>query len=539
MMKYSSSFLIFLFLLLLTTLWFGACEVNSNKPKPAKRIAILVGDKSHPATLHEYLKNARLIKVMLDNVKLPEKIQTAIYYQGWPENTADLDSADLILTLSDGRDGPNGVEVPFMTDERMEIIQKQLDRGCGFMTFHFSTFTPDKYGDEILNWVGGYFDWENEKGEREWYSDIEFLEEEIELPNKLHPIANGVKPFKVIEEYYYNLRFPGSDPRFSAIVNVPELGSSRSHGDVVAWAIEREDGGRGFGTSMGHYYANWKNQDYRKLILNAIVWTAGIEVPANGIEVSFYTDKEVTRKLYETEYKGLILTGNDYPGHKWKETTPEIKKAVEESGTIYFDISTNINDLYQYDLRDYDLLVFNYCNWEDPDPLWQESKKALKQYVENGGSLMFIHFTNGAFHYSLPGAGASDWPYYRKLCRRVWDHDDNSAHDKYGSFKVNINDPSHEITDKISSFEITDELYYNQKGEEPIHVLLSALSKDTGKEEPLAWIYEIEGLNGKSSRVFQTVLGHGPESLKSEEIKTILSNAALWLTRGAERWNDL
>jgi hypothetical protein len=139
-----------------------------------------------------------------------------------------LDSADLILTLSDGRDGPNGVEVPFMTEERMEIIQKQIDRGCGFMTFHFSIFTPDKYGDEILEWVGGYFDWENEIGEREWYSDIEFLEEEVELLSTHHPILNGVKPFTIIEEYYFNLRFLEPDSRFTPIINVPELSSSRS-----------------------------------------------------------------------------------------------------------------------------------------------------------------------------------------------------------------------------------------------------------------------------------------------------------------------
>lgn len=536
-MKYS--FLTFLPPLLLLFLLMGACEVNNSKLKPGKRIAILVGDKSHPATMHEYLKNARIIKVMLENVNLSEEVQVSIYYHGWPEDPGDLDSVDLILTLSDGRDGPNGVEVPFMTDERMEIIQKQIDRGCGFMTFHFSIFTPDKYGDEILEWVGGYFDWENEMGEREWYSDIEFLEEEVELLSTEHPVVNGVKPFTIIEEYYFNLRFLEADSRFAPIINIPELSSSRSGGGVVAWAIERNDGGRGFGTSIGHYYANWKNDGYRKLLLNAIVWTAGIKVPPNGIEVPYYTDRQVTERLYGKKFKGLILTGNNYPGHLWEETTPIIKEAVEENSSIHIDVSTNINDLNQYDLRDYEVIIFNYCNWEDPDPLWQGSKVALEEYVESGGGLMFIHFANGAFHYSLPEAGASDWPYYRKLCRRIWDHDSNSAHDKYGNFNVIINDASHEITKDISSFEIIDELYYNQKGSEPIHVLLSALSKDTGKEEPLAWTYELEGLNGKSTRVFQTVLGHGSESLESKEIKTILSNAAIWLARGTERWNDL
>jgi type 1 glutamine amidotransferase len=160
-------------------------------------------------------------------------------------------------------------------------------------------------------------------------------------------------------------------------------------------------------------------------------------------------------------------------------------------------------------------------------------------YVEKGGGLMFIHFANGAFHFSLPEAGESDWPYYRKLCRRVWNHHGNSTHDQYGDFYVNITDADHDITRGISGFEVKDELYYNQEGEEPVHVILSAVSKDTGNEEPQAWTYEINHPNGRKSRVFQTVMGHDTVSLKVPELQKVLSNAALWLSRGTDRWDDL
>jgi len=517
-----------------------SCNQGSNDQLGRQtRIVILAGDKSHPADLHEYIKNARLIKVMLDQATNIKNVETDIIYHGWPEDPSVLDSADLILTISDGRDGPGGVEVPFLTDERIGIIQKQVDRGCGMMTFHFSTFAPDKYGDKVLDWIGGYFDWQNDLGERDWYSDIAFLDVPVEFHSQEHPVVRGVKPFQILEEYYYDLRFRPDDPRFSPIVQVKELQAEHPGGQFVAWAIEREDGGRGFGTSLGHFYGNWKFEDYRKLLLNAIIWTAGMEVPEEGVTSSFYYDKQVTKLLFDRNYKGLILTGNNYPGHKWEETTPLLQEALEQNNEVHIDVSYNINDLYQYDLRDYDFLVFNYCNWEDPDPIWENAKAALLDYVESGGGLMFIHFANGAFHFSLPNAGASDWPYYRKLCRRVWNHNGNSTHDAYGPFSVHIVDDKHEITRGVPDFQVKDELYYNQEGEEPIHVLLSALSKDSGHEEPQAWIYELNQPTGKNTRVFQTVLGHDTVSFKVPEFKEILSNAAFWLSKGSELWNDL
>jgi hypothetical protein len=51
----------------------------------------------------------------------------------------------------------------------------------------------------------------------------------------------------------------------------------------VAWATERPDGGRGFGFTGGHVHWNWGHDDFRKLVLNAIVWCAKADVPENGV----------------------------------------------------------------------------------------------------------------------------------------------------------------------------------------------------------------------------------------------------------------
>ena len=50
------------------------------------------------------------------------------------------------------------------------------------------------------------------------------------------------------------------------------------------WAVERPDGGRGFGFTGGHFHLNWGNDNQRKVVLNAILWLAKVEIPVNGVE---------------------------------------------------------------------------------------------------------------------------------------------------------------------------------------------------------------------------------------------------------------
>lgn len=505
-----------------------------------KNLLIITGKKSHPAALHEYHKQAKLIKTMLDKAENVKGINASFYLDEWPDSV-DFAMADLILVISDGRDGPQGSEVPMMvSEERMNIVQKQVERGCGLMTFHFSTFADDADGERMLDWVGGYFDWQNEQGGREWYSAIQYRDTMVNLTNPDHPVCNGIKPFQLFEEFYYHIRFRDADKRWTPILDVPSLSGERTNGGVVAWAVEREDGGRGFGTTLGHFYGNWKNDNYRKLLLNAIVWSAGMEVPEEGVESNFFTAREVNKHLYGSEYNGLILSGNNHPAHHWEETSVYIQKMLNKDSLLHADLTDDLESLFGYDLRDYDFLLFDYCNWEDPKALDQKLKNTLINYVGSGGGLMFVHFSNGAFHFSLPNAGESDWPEYRILCRRVWDHTDSvSGHDKYGEFIVENTGKDHEITRGIDSFNISDELYFKQQGDADIEVLMTAHSKVTGKDEPMVFVYELQNENGSKSRVFQTVLGHDTVSLSVPELQKIFQRAAVWTSRNTVLWKEL
>jgi hypothetical protein len=60
--------------------------------------------------------------------------------------------------------------------------------------------------------------------------------------------------------------------------------TSWPHPEVLMWAQQRPDGRRGFGLTGGHFHANWADDDFRRVVLNALVWLSGLEVPAGGVD---------------------------------------------------------------------------------------------------------------------------------------------------------------------------------------------------------------------------------------------------------------
>ena len=265
-----------------------------------KKIVLIAGKKSHGPEgngIHDYPWSVKLLKVMFDRSSVKDKVFVEFHLDGWPKDPATLDDADTIMIISDGRDGDKFEEAAHLQSEgHIASIEKQIKRGCGFVTFHFSTFAPEKYSKQMLAWSGAYFQWETD-GKPKWYSAITTLDTDVTLCTPDHPMMRGIKPFKLKEEFYYNLRFDPQDKATKPILTVAALPGREPDGRVVAWAREREDGGRSFGTSCGHYYDNWKNDDFRKLILNAIVWTARAEVPELGVEAKFYSHDEINAAL--------------------------------------------------------------------------------------------------------------------------------------------------------------------------------------------------------------------------------------------------
>lgn len=510
-------------ILLLTLLTFGL-SLSPTHAAAKKKVVLIAGKKSHGPVgngIHDYGWSVQLLKVMLDRSNVAEQLQVEYHLDGWPKDPKTLDDADALMIVSDGRDGDKFEDAPHLASpERIRYLDSLMKKGCGFLTFHFSTFAAEKERDHVLDWSGGYFQWET-AGKRQWYSAITTREADVKLGAADHPVSRGLKPFRMREEFYYNLRFKAKDDSLRPLWVVPELKSREPDGNIVAWARERPGGGRGFGTTCGHFYDNWKHEQFRKLILNAIVWAAKGEVPKDGVESKFLTHDEIRAAQ---AIRVLMFAGNEaHQWHNWKKTTPVIKAALERDPRIRVEVSNDIEDLGRKKLSDYGVIVQNYCNWQDPTQLSDKAKTAFTTFLKDGGGLIVVHFANGAFHFSLPKAEKSDWPEYRQIVRRVWNHKAKSGHDAFGKFTVRLGDRKHPLTEGLKPFEIVDELYFQQDGEAKIEPLLVAESKVTKKLEPLAWTSEY----GKG-RVFQTLLGHSEKTYEAFETRELLRRAAAW-----------
>jgi len=219
----------------------------------------------------------------------------------------------------------------------------------------------------------------------------------------------------------------------------------------------------------------------------------------------------------------LIVTGNDYPGHQWRETTPVVRTILSQKS--YFDVrvSEDVEILAASPEERYDAIVLHYCNWESPLPS-PAAREGLARFVSSGKGLVALHFTCGAFR-EWPNYQILAWPEFEKIVGRVWDTE--KTHDPYQKFTVNAVKKEHPITHGLPDFETEDELYFCLKGEPEIDVLLTAHSTVTQKEEPMGFT-----LTYGSGRVFHTPLGHDVKSFQSPGVAQLLQRACEWAATG-------
>src|SRR6185503_10551774 len=57
--------------------------------------------------------------------------------------------------------------------------------------------------------------------------------------------------------------------------------------EVVAWAYERPTRGRSFAFTGCDLHQNWEIESQRRLVVNGILWAAGVKVPKEGAKVDF------------------------------------------------------------------------------------------------------------------------------------------------------------------------------------------------------------------------------------------------------------
>ena len=252
-----------------------------------RKIVFIAGAPSHGPGEHEHRAGCLLLESCLQGA---DSVRCEVYSNGWPQDASSaLADAATVVIYSDGGGGH-----PLLRDDRLKTIGELLRKGAGLVCLHYAVEpTVEKGEQEFLNWIGGCF-------ELNWSVNPTWVADYRNLP--VHPITRGVKPFRIHDEWYFHMRFreamAGVIPILTDVAPAstmnredgphegnPAVRASVKAGEIqcMAWAFERPDGGRGFGFTGGHYHRNWGNDNFRKLVLNAILWTAKVEVPPDGV----------------------------------------------------------------------------------------------------------------------------------------------------------------------------------------------------------------------------------------------------------------
>jgi len=208
----------------------------------------------------------------------------------------------------------------------------------------------------------------------------------------------------------------------------------------------------------------------------------------------------------------VIVTGMDYPGHKWQETAPVLAEGLRQDARMAVRVVEDPKFLSSHDLREYDAVVLHFMNWEQPDP-GPDARANLQSFVENGKGLMLVHFACGAFQ---------EWPEFRDLAGRVWDPK-LRGHDPHGAFRVEIVNSEHPVTKGLASFETVDELYTCLTGDRPVEMLATARSVVDGKDYPMAFSFAF----GKG-RVFHSPLGHDVAAFRNPAVAELFRRGCAW-----------
>jgi type 1 glutamine amidotransferase len=266
-----------------TTVQFKDIRLKRLELDGRKKVVFVAGRRSHGYGAHEHKAGCLLLAKRL-NESVPQ-VYAIVYTNGWPKDPTALDNADEVVFYCDGGEGH--VVMP-----HLEEMNKLADDGVGIACLHYAVEVPKgKPGDDMLHWIGGYF-------ETFWSVNPHYKADFKELPR--HPITRGVKPFAIEDEWYYHMRFAKNMQGVTPILTcIPPDSAHRKGNDAhganpyvrarmgmpehVAWAFERPGGGRGFGFTGGHWHYNWANDDFRKIVLNALVWVAGLDVPPGGV----------------------------------------------------------------------------------------------------------------------------------------------------------------------------------------------------------------------------------------------------------------
>jgi len=281
-----------------------------------KRIVLIAGRPSHAPGEHEFRAGSMLLQKALSGVS---GVTVDVVTMGWPTKTVDgqvvddnaaLDNADAVVIYADGGGGH-----PAIQRDHMKVLDALAAKGVGLGFAHYGVEVPaGPTGEAMQRWNAGYYE-TNFSVNPMWSPAFE------KFPN--HPVTRGVKPFGNHDEWYFNMRWTGDASLMKRLTPIltakpsdevrkgpyvspkgpyPHIIADSGKVETMMWVYERPDGGRSFGFTGGHTHTNWGDVNQRKVVLNALLWIAKVDVPRNGVEDSI-TPADLTVNLDDKRRK--------------------------------------------------------------------------------------------------------------------------------------------------------------------------------------------------------------------------------------------